>query len=211
VWFGASPGPVSATIVCYGFAQGALVTIFAANEGDSGPSGALVGKLVDRIFTTEEPVGVEHPAPKTPAKTTPSTGGAGAFARVSSPKVTNPNAPELRIDTAAGTATWEHCCDGGKWKVVFKWTVPASLTPGKSASLSMTVDVQSVEPPQPLFVQMTARAPDFAQPLTVNYPSPPSATKTYTVPISAGYAGAKDLYVVIQVVSAEITYTYHRG
>lgn len=81
VWFGSSAGEVSATVICYGRPNGALVTIFAANDGDSGPSGALTGRLADRIFTVEKPIGVQSrvarvtgpakPKPKVPPTTTP--------------------------------------------------------------------------------------------------------------------------------------------
>ena len=59
VWFGLSAGPVSAVIICYGLAKGAIVTISAANDGDAGPSGATVGRLADSIFVDEKPI----PAP----------------------------------------------------------------------------------------------------------------------------------------------------
>jgi hypothetical protein len=73
IWFGASSGPVSATIVCYRLAQGAVVTIEASNEGNSGPSGAMVGRLADRIFTTETPTPTpgSAPIPQTPTSTGP--------------------------------------------------------------------------------------------------------------------------------------------
>jgi hypothetical protein len=79
VWFGSSAGPVSATIVCYGLAKGAVVTIGAANQGNSGPSGAIVGRLADRIFTTEKPTPTPGSAPiPGGAGGTESGGGAGS-------------------------------------------------------------------------------------------------------------------------------------
>ena len=63
IWFGSSGGPVSATIVCYGLAKGTIVTISAANQGNSGPSGATVGRLADRIFIAEEPKPTPGSAP----------------------------------------------------------------------------------------------------------------------------------------------------
>ena len=64
--------------------------------------------------------------------------------------------------------------------------------PGKSASVTLSLKAESVEPSQPLLVQMGARAPDFRQDLSINYPSPAQASKTYTIPLSAGYKDYKD-------------------
>ena len=70
---------------------------------------------------------------------------------------------------------------------------------------------QSVQPVQPLLVQMGARAPDFVQALSINYPNPASASKTYTVPLAEDQKDFKDVVMIVSVVSAEITYTYHRS
>lgn len=59
-----------------------------------------------------------------------------------------------------------------------------------------------------------ARAPDFAQAYTITATGPaPLATKTFSVPLSASYKddpNFQDIAVVITVVSAEVTYIYHR-
>jgi hypothetical protein len=57
---------------------------------------------------------------------------------------------------------------------------------------------------------MSARAPDFARALSINYPNPAQAEQTFTFPISAGHKDFKDIVIVISVVSAEVIYTYHR-
>ena len=130
--------------------------------------------------------------------------------------MTNPNAPELTIEAAGGKAVWDHtgayggAGKGGEWKITYTWQVPKTLTPGKSASVSLSLKAESVEPSQPLFVQMSARGPDFRQDLSINYPSLAQAAKTYTMPVSAGYKDFKDLVVIVSFVSAEVTYTYHR-
>jgi hypothetical protein len=57
---------------------------------------------------------------------------------------------------------------------------------------------------------MGARAPDFVQALSINFPNPASASKTYTVPLAADQKDSKEVVVIVGVVSAEITYTYRR-
>jgi hypothetical protein len=147
----------------------------------------------------------------------PTTTTSGATFTLTNTKVTNPNAPELTINAAAGTATWDHtgpyggAGKGGEWKVEYTFKVPRTLTAGKSASVSLALKAVLVEPVQPLSVGMSARAPDFRQDLSINYPNPAQASKTYTVPISSGYKDFKDIVIVVSVVSAEITFTYHRA
>ena len=163
-------------------------------------------------------IGFEAVVRTSPPKTTPtpSTSGAATFTLTSPVKVFNPNAPELTIDTAGGKAVWDHTGQyggagkGGEWKVTYTFKVPKSLTTGQSASITLSLKAESVEPSQPLSVQMSARAPDFVKALSINYPSPADASQTFTFPISAGYKDFKDMVIVISVVSAEVTYTYHR-
>ncbi len=186
-----------------------------------GPPGAAELVRAQRASNgVDRPRGAEAkcaaPSSKPETSTTPTTGGA-TFTLMPNPKVVNPNGPEVIINTAAGTATWDHTGQyggagkGGEWKIEYTFKVPTSLTAGKAASISLSLKAVLVEPSQPLFVQMSARAPDFRQDLSINYPSPAQAAKTYSVPISTGYATAKDLYVIVNFVSAEITFTYHRA
>jgi hypothetical protein len=85
------------------------------------------------------------------------------------------------------------------------------LTPGKSAEVTVGLKVSNVEPEQPLFVQMTVHAPDFAQAVSVHYPSPAENEKTFTIPIAASYKDANDLTITIGVESAQVIYHYrHR-
>jgi len=135
---------------------------------------------------------------------------AGTFV-LASTKVTNVNPKELKINAAGGTATLDHCCDGGAWKVVYGWKVPSTLTAGKSSSLSMSLKVLSIEPNQPIALQMTAIAPDFRQDLPVTYPNPASASKTYAMPLLASQAVSKEVVVYVGWENAEIKYTYRRS
>ena len=62
-------------------------------------------------------------------------------------------------------------------------------------------------------LQIGARAPDFKRSLDVHYPNPTGASKMYAIPVSAGWKDAKtvkELFVVIDVVSAEVIYRYRR-
>ncbi|HEX9708377.1 MAG TPA: hypothetical protein VGB42_00135 [Candidatus Thermoplasmatota archaeon] len=135
--------------------------------------------------------------------------GGGSFV-LASTKVTNPNAPELKIDATGGTATWDHCCSGGGWKVEYTFKVPRTLSPGQSFPVTLGLKAGNVRPVQPLNFSMGASAPDFNQALTISYPDSAQAEKTFTVPISAGYKDFKDIVIVIGIVSAQVVYTYNR-
>lgn len=60
-------------------------------------------------------------------------------------------------------------------------------------------------------LRVGARAPDFKQALSVNYPNPAGASKTFAIPISVSYKDAKELFVIADVVSAEVIYHYRRA
>jgi hypothetical protein len=146
------------------------------------------------------------------------SGKTGSFALVPSlTEVKNPNAPELKIAAGGGTAVWDHtgpyggAGKGGEWKVTYAFNVPGALTPGKSSSVTAGMTVSDVQPEQPILFQMGVRAPDFAQALNINYPNPASISKTFTIPISASYKTAKELFIVVGVVSAEVIYHYRRS
>ena len=140
----------------------------------------------------------------------------GSFVLKSTIKVTNPNAPELTIDAAGGTALWNHtgvyggAGKGGEWKIEYTFKVPRTLSPGKSSSISLSLEAGSVKPEQPLSIGMSATAPDFKGTLSINYPSPAKASKVFTFPISAGYKDFKEIEIRVGVVSAEVIYTYQR-
>ena len=142
---------------------------------------------------------------------TPPAPQAGAFA-LTATSVTNPNAPELTINATGGTAIWDHPRDGGTWKVEFTFKVPRTLTPGQSFSITLGIKVDNQEPNNPNSYAIGARAPDFAQALNITAPATMQAAKTFAVPFSASYAATsiKDVSVVIGLLSAEVTYTYHR-
>jgi hypothetical protein len=127
---------------------------------------------------------------------------------LASHKITNYAPNEFKVNPG-GSATWDHCCDGGKWKIEYTWKVPTTLTAGKSSTIAMSLEVVTVEPRQPLLVQMSALHPDFRQDLATQYPDQPSASKSYQVPLSAGYAGSKQpIQVWISLGNAQIAYTY---
>ena len=131
--------------------------------------------------------------------------------------MTNPSAPEVTVDASGGKIIWNHTGQyggagkGGEWKVDCTFKVPQTITAGKSFSLTLGLAVSEVVPVQPLLMEMGARAPDFVGRVSVNYPNPTSASKTFTVPLSAGYKDFKDIAVIVGFGSAEITFTYHRA
>jgi hypothetical protein len=127
--------------------------------------------------------------------------------------VENPYGKEVTINIGGGNASWNRCCDGARWKTQYAWTVPRSLTPGKPFAISISLETVSVEPTQPLNDQMSALAPDFRKDLTTHYPDQPSASKTYSVPFSAGYRtdpNIKEVKVYVNFAHASVEYTYRR-
>ena len=138
----------------------------------------------------------------------------GPWVLTSTTKVSNPNAPELSIDAVHRTAVWDHCCDGGKWKVGYSWSIPETLVAGKSFRITLGLKVDEAGS-SPNNFQIGAFAPDFAQAFSFTATGPaPLMTKTYSVPLGAGYAtdpNYDNLVVTIGFVSASVSYTYHRG
>jgi len=141
------------------------------------------------------------PKPKSPA--------AGTF-RLVRAEVTNAAPNELKINAPAGTARWDHCCDGGGWKAVYRFKVPKTLVAGRTATVSVSLRFESVEPKQPLGLQISVLAPDFRKDLPIHFPERPSGSATYKVPISAGYATAGELTIVIGFEQGQVIYHYRR-
>jgi hypothetical protein len=183
--------------------------------GVPGGNMARSSRSTQGVLIPVAPPRCKAPAPKPPAPPTQ----AGAFTLVSGlTEVKNPNAPELTVNTG-GTAVWDHTGQfggagkGGEWRVDFTWKVPQTLTPGQSSSLTLGLQVSNVQPEQPILFQIGARAPDFKQIVDVHYPNPAGASKTFSIPVSAGWKDAKtvkELIVIIDVVSAEVIYHYRR-
>jgi hypothetical protein len=101
--------------------------------------------------------------------------------------------------------------NGGNWKVTYTWKVPQSLVPGKSTSITLGIQAESVDPVQPLFIQMTAYAPDFAQAFSINYPNPAGGSKTFPLPLAADQQDSKEITVTVGVLSAQVIYHYKPG
>jgi hypothetical protein len=122
--------------------------------------------------------------------------------------ISNPNSRELTIDAAAGRGVVKHCCDGGGWNITFAFKVPPTLTPGKTAHVTLGMRISNVRPEQPLLMQITALAPGFAQAFSIDYPHPTSGSKTFALPVLASSSSAKELTIQIGFDSASVTYTY---
>src|SRR5438132_128717 len=87
-------------------------------------------------------------------------------------RISNPQGPQLTIDANAERAVWDHCCDGGKWRVRFSWQVPRSMKIGTTVPLQLGMRIDNLQPVQPLNMQMNVLAPDLAEALPVQAPSP---------------------------------------
>jgi len=144
--------------------------------------------------------------------------GKGSFELVPSlTEVRNPNAPELTIDAAGGTAVWDHTGQyggagkGGEWRVDYTFKVPRTLTPGKPSSITLSLGASNVRPEQPLAIGMGAAAQGFKKELGITYPNPAKASGTFTIPVSASLKDADEIKIYVGVVSAEVIYHYRRG
>ncbi len=180
----------------------------------SGQGGTMVRKARSTqglLLSTAPPRCKKSSKPQQPPRPA-----AGSFV-LTSTKVTNPSAPEFKIDAAGGKALWNHTGQfggagkGGEWKVDYTYKVPQTLVAGKSYTLTLALVITNVLPVQPLLVEFGARAPDFLGRASANYPNPPSDTKTFTVPLSAGYKDFKEIVIVVAFNSIdEVSYTYRR-
>jgi hypothetical protein len=140
-------------------------------------------------------------------------GGSGTFALVGAVKadgtedVANPNAIELEITPAAMKATNDHKASlgGGVWKVNYAWELPKTLTPGKEASVTLRITIET-NPGQNTFgVKVSAPGLSAQQLLTKD-----GASKTYEFTVPPGYEDAKELTIDIYLLSAKVTYHYRR-
>jgi hypothetical protein len=192
---------------------GGSMTFVVKSEDGFDFNGGSVGGKMTRRSTQGVAARVLPPRCRKPA--TPRPPQAGTFV-LTSTKVSNPNAPELTIDAAGGKAIWDHTGQyggagkGGEWRVDYTFKVPKTLTAGKRFAITLGLAVSNAVPVQPLLMQIGARSPDFVDSVSVNYPNPASASKTFSVPLSAGYKAYKDIAVIVGFVSAEVTFVYHR-
>ena len=128
--------------------------------------------------------------------------------------MSNPNAPELTINAAKGTAIDDHtgarggAGNGGDWKTTYTFRVPKSLTPGNTASVAVGISATDVQPSQPIGFQISVFGPGFAQWYQLHYPTTSRGGTTFKIPIPADEKGAQSLTLTVGVLSAHVTYTY---
>jgi hypothetical protein len=126
-------------------------------------------------------------------------------------EVKNPNSNELTIDAAGQKAVDDNTHSGGaQWLVDYSWKVPQTFTPGKTSQITIGADIKSVNPSQPLGVQITAFAPDFAKAVQAHWPDTPSNSMTFDVPIAEDQKDSNEITVTIGVISASIVYHYRK-
>jgi len=123
-------------------------------------------------------------------------------------KVVNTHSTELTIDPTAGTGVLQHCCDGGAWDVTYTWKVPDTIVPGTKYQVEVSIQVNKVNPEQPLGFQISVLAPDFAQSYNIEYPHPTGGSKTFDIPVASDQSGSKEYSIQIGFESSSVTYTY---
>jgi hypothetical protein len=139
------------------------------------------------------------------------TSGANFSLNPAKTQVTNTHQTELTIDAAGHSAHFDNSKSGGAhWQADYSWTIPSTLTTGKSATASIKDSILAVQPEQSLRDYMNIRGPDFAKQLIVDHPSPGTGTLNVTFPISAGYASSKELTITIEFISSSVVYHYIR-
>ena len=125
-------------------------------------------------------------------------------------KVSNPQGPQLSIDEKAESAVWDHCCDGGKWKIRFSWQVPRELKLGLSYPIKLGIRVDSYQSGGPSGFQMNVLAPDLAEALAVQAPTPGSGERSVTFLARDYLKDREEFSITIGFLSGGVTYTYRR-
>ena len=133
-----------------------------------------------------------------------------SFELVPDVKVSNPWGPQLNIDAQAGTAVWDHCCDGGKWRVRVTWHVPQEMSVGQSYPIELGITIDSYQSGGPSGFQMNTLAPDLAEALNVQAPTPGRGTRTVTFLARDYLKDWKEFSITIGFLSGGVTYTYRR-
>ncbi len=158
----------------------------------------------------------KQPTPKPPAAvTTTASAPAGSLVLTPPIKVDPPQQREWTIDAQGGTATWDHCCDGGKWKVVYTFHVPDSLSrrplvPGQARDEGVELRVgRAFDLPDRRAQRGDPVDPDPVLSLTVAGAA--EGSKTMTLHVPASEKDARDLYIVVGFGNVTLTYRYHRA
>jgi hypothetical protein len=125
-------------------------------------------------------------------------------------KVSNPQGPQLTIDPNAQSAVWDHCCDGGKWKIRFTWQVPRELKLGVSHPIKLAMKTESYQSGGPSNFQMNVLAPDLAEALAIQAPTPGAGEKNVTFLVRDYLKDQQEFSITVGFVSGGVTYTYRR-
>jgi hypothetical protein len=97
---------------------------------------------------------------------------------------------------------------GAQWKTHFTWKVPTTLVAGTkiAGGIQLSVTVSDVKPEQPLQQGIKGFAPDFAQQIIAQYPSPGTASQSFDYTLPAGQT--TDFTMTIEFVSSTAVYHY---
>jgi hypothetical protein len=88
--------------------------------------------------------------------------------------------------------------------------VPKTLVAGQKAQVTIGLTIESVEPRQPLSLQISVLAFGVRKDLPVSYLEQPSRSATYSIPFSAGLATAKENTITIGIDQGQIIYHYRK-
>src|SRR5262249_18712045 len=114
------------------------------------------------------------------------------------------------VDAKAESAVWDHCCDGGKWKIQFGWQVPRELKVGVSYPIKLGMKVDSYQSGGPSGFQMNVLAPDLAEALAVQAPTPGGGERSVMFLARDYLKDREEFSITIGFVSGGVIYAYRR-
>jgi hypothetical protein len=160
----------------------------------------------------EERCGAETPPPPPPHKP-PQHHARGTFYRDDSlTKVTNTHQCELKIDPTGQSAHQDNrrCGSGATWQVEYTWHVPEVLIAGEESEVTISAEVEGVQPRQDLSMGIDVRVPDAGKQVIAHYPTTPIASDSLRFKVGEGYRDSNELTITVGFLSSGVTYVYRR-
>jgi hypothetical protein len=150
------------------------------------------------------------------ALTPVTTASAMKFTLAPNPVVNPPSRAEWTVDASAGSATWKHCCDAGKWESQYGFKLPGTLTTGGSDPLALSVTAASCESGSGCNFAVSARGDgvpnDRSLVVHADFQKTASDSKSLTISVPDSASDTSELHIVIALGDGpEITYTYKRA
>jgi hypothetical protein len=119
------------------------------------------------------------------------------------------------VDAPGGKATWDHCCEAGKWSSEFSFTPPPTLTTGGTGTFNLGIKVTDCESGSGCNFQMAISGPgvaaDRAATVHADFKGTANVNKSVMVSLPDSWASQDTAIIVLTIDSGpELTYTYKR-